>query len=289
MTTGGARIGNARADLHTHSSASDGLLAPAGLIRQASERGLSVLALTDHDTTLGLDEARRAGRELGVRVISGVELSTGVDEGQLHVLGYGFNERNPDLLTRLATLRASRAGRALAIIERLRELGVAIDAETARPTRPGESIGRPHIARAMVGAGHVGSVAEAFERYLGDGRPAYVASRRLTPEAAVQLIVEAGGVAVLAHPYSYPAFRERLPSLIAAGLQGIEVYYGEHSCQQIDEMERVADRRGLLAAGGSDYHGDIGSERRALGSARLPDDALARFLRRLDSGSALSD
>lgn len=289
MQAGTARKGSARADLHTHSTASDGLLAPADLIHQAFERGLSILALTDHDTTAGLDEATRAGRDLGVRVIAGVELSTDVELGQLHMLGYGFSVNDTTLSRTLASLRSSREDRARLILDRLSAVGIEIDAETIRPARPGESIGRPHVARAMVEGGHVESVREAFDRYIGEGQAAYVASRRLTPEAAVRLIVAAGGVPVMAHPYSFPAFRERLPALIEAGLQGIEVYYGEYTEEQQKELAGLAESHGLLTTGGSDFHGVSGPEARNLGGTSLPEPALERFLQRLDARPGRAD
>lgn len=289
MRAGSPRAGSARADLHMHSRASDGLLAPADLIRQAASRGLSIVALTDHDTTTGLQEAADAGERLGVRVIPGVELSTDVERGQLHVLGYGIDRRDPTLLATLESLRASRQERAQAIIEKLRELGVEIAPERVRPSQPGEAIGRPHIARAMIEGGSVRSIQEAFDRYIGDGGPAYVPSWRLTPEDAVRLVA-AGGIPVLAHPFSCPDFRERLPELIAAGLEGLEVYYGAHDAEQVSELEELAEKRDLLATGGSDFHGASEADRiRALGGVNVPERALERFLRRLERAGSKPD
>lgn len=290
MRAGSPRAGSARADLHMHSRASDGLLAPADLIRQAASRGLSIVALTDHDTTTGLQEAADAGERLGVRFIPGVELSTDVERGQLHVLGYGIDRRDPTLLATLESLRASRQERAQAIIEKLRELGVEIAPERVRPSQPGEAIGRPHIARAMIEGGSVRSIQEAFDRYIGDGGPAYVPSWRLTPEDAVRLVAAAGGIPVLAHPFSFPDFRERLPELIAAGLEGLEVYYGAHDAEQVSELEELAEKRDLLATGGSDFHGASEADRiRALGGVNVPERALERFLRRLERAGSKPD
>lgn len=281
--SGSMPLASGRADLHTHSNASDGLLAPAGLILRAAERGLSVVALTDHDTTAGLGEAMQAGERLGLRVVKGIELSTAVEHGQLHLLGYGIDPDDEALATTLAALRLSRESRAAKIVARLRELGMPLRSETLRPNRPGESIGRPHIARALVDAGYVASVADAFEHFIGDDGPAYVATRRLTPEEAVRLVIEAGGLAVLAHPLSAPDHVERLPGLIAAGLAGLEVYYGEYDAEQVRQLERLASDLDVLATGGSDYHGDDGRDERMLGSVELPHGVLARFLGRLDS------
>jgi 3',5'-nucleoside bisphosphate phosphatase len=289
VIAGTSRTGSARADLHTHSTASDGLLAPARLIQQASERGLSVLALTDHDTTMGLDEALAAGRRHGVRVIAGIELSTDVEHGQMHMLGYGIDRHEAGLLSTLEALRASRRARAQQIVDRLRALGIDVDPAAVRPTSSGEAVGRPHVARAMVAAGHVTSVREAFDRYIGEGRPAYVASRRLSPPDAARLIAKAGGIPVLAHPFTFPRFREEIPPLIDAGLQGIEVYYGEYTGLQIQELEDIADRYQLLKTGGSDYHGEGVRNGRGLGESPFPDHALERFLEHLDSLARSAD
>jgi predicted metal-dependent phosphoesterase TrpH len=274
------------ADLHTHSTASDGLLAPADLVRQAHRQGLSVLALTDHDTTLGLAEALAEGQRLGLRLVPGIELSASVDVGQVHVLGYCIATDAPELLETLARLRAARLTRAERILTRLRDLGLEVPAKTIVPSKDGAAIGRPHIARALVAAGYVSSVGEAFERLLGEGRPAYVASERLAPADAVALIRRASGLPVLAHPLSSPDFLERLPELISAGLGGLEVYYGEYTATQQQMLRAVADEHGLLATGGSDYHGPRFKEGRNLGSVALPDDVLVRFLAWCDGHGA---
>ncbi len=172
MSTNAAEAGSARADFHTHSTASDGTLTPADLVRQASRRGLSIIALTDHDTTGGLDQAITAGAELGVRVIPGIELSTDVTAGEVHMLGYGIDPRNRTLQDALAHYRQSRVERAERIIARLRDLGVDLPQGSVQPSSGDASIGRPHIARAMIEAGYVQSVTEAFDRYLGNDKPA---------------------------------------------------------------------------------------------------------------------
>jgi predicted metal-dependent phosphoesterase TrpH len=274
----------ARADLHTHSTASDGTLTPADLVHQAHGGGLSIIGLTDHDTTAGLAEATTAGQALGVRIIPGIELSTDVGAGEVHMLGYGIDPANTTLQTALVSYRQSRRERAERIIDRLRELGVDLPQGSVKATEGDASIGRPHIARAMIGAGYVESVSEAFDRYLGDGKPAYIASeRKPTPAEAIQLIRAAGGLPIHAHPFSSDAFPATLPDLIAAGLAGIEVYYAEYTPEQRQELARIAAKYELLATGGSDYHGERFKERRDLGSVTLPADVLRRFLARLDS------
>jgi predicted metal-dependent phosphoesterase TrpH len=244
-----------RADLHTHSTASDGSIAPADLIRQAFERGLSILALTDHDTTLGVPEAVAAGDRFGVRVIAGIELSTDVERGEIHLLGYAIDPMSAELQVTLARLRDARQGRLTRMLQRLHQLGYPLPEDSVRPASDAASTGRAHVARAMVAAGYVDSVGEAFDRFLGQGRPAYVASERLSPEDAVRLVQRAGGLPVLAHPFSYREFESRLPALIEAGLEGIEVYYGEYDAARRGQLAALARRHGLLATGGSDYHG----------------------------------
>lgn len=275
--------GAARADLHTHSTASDGTLTPADLVRQASRRGLTILALTDHDTTSGLAEAISTGEVLGVRVIPGIELSTDVRAGEVHMLGYGIDPGSEPLQEALTRYRQARLERAERIIARLRELGVDLPEGSVKASAGDASVGRPHIARAMIAAGYVQSVSEAFDRYLGNDKPAYIASeRKPTPSEAIRLILAAGGLPVHAHPFTFECFPESLPELVEAGLAGIEVYYAEYSPERREMLALIAAEHGLLATGGSDYHGEKFKERRDLGSVELPTMALRRFLDRLD-------
>lgn len=284
MSTPAASGASAHADLHTHSTASDGTLAPADLVRQAHRRGLSILGLTDHDTTAGLAEATATGKALGVRVIPGIELSTDVSAGEVHMLGYGVDPDDDTLQTALASYRQSRRERAERIIERLRELGVDLPEGSVKAPEGDASIGRPHIARAMIVAGYVETISEAFDRYLGDGKPAYIASeRKPTPVEAIRLIRAAGGLPIHAHPFSSVEFPATLPDLITAGLAGIEVYYAEYTPERRRELARIAAEYNLLATGGSDYHGERFKERRDLGSVELPADVVRRFLARLDA------
>ncbi len=283
MSTQPAEPGAARADLHTHSTASDGSLTPADLVHQASRRGLSIIALTDHDTTSGLDEAISTGSRLGVRVVPGIELSTDVTDGEVHMLGYGIDPGNSTLQDTLAYYRESRVERAGRIIARLRDLGVHLPDGSVRASSGDASIGRPHIARAMIEAGYVSTVSEAFDRYLGNDKPAYIASeRKPTPTEAIQLILAAGGLPVHAHPHTSGTFPESLPELIAAGLAGIEVYYAEYDQAQRENLAQIAARYGLLATGGSDYHGEQFKARRDLGSVELPAAVLQHFLQSID-------
>jgi predicted metal-dependent phosphoesterase TrpH len=273
------------ADLHTHSNASDGQLAPADLLQQAARRGLSILALTDHDTTLGLPEAAAAARTLGIRFIPGIELSTDVERGEIHILGYGVDPHNGTLQGTLARLRESRETRIERMLDRLKQQGIALPRDQIHASAAGASVGRPHIARAMIAAGYVSSVSEAFARYLDKGKPAYIAAERLTPVEAVRLIHETGGLPVHAHPLSSPDFPGSLPALIDAGLVGLESFYGEYSASQRKQIARVAAQHGLLPTGGSDFHGMGFKEGRDLGGVTLPEEVIDRFLARLDSRS----
>ena len=289
MSTQPAEHGAARADLHTHSTASDGTLAPADLVRQASRRGLTILALTDHDTTSGLAEAIATGEELGVRVVPGIELSTDVSAGEVHMLGYGIDPGSESLQSALARYRHARRERAEKIVSRLRELGVDPPEGSVQASASDAALGRPHIARAMIAAGYVQTVSEAFDRFLGNDKPAYIASeRKPTPAEAIALIRAAGGLPVHAHPFTSDDFPGSLPTLIDAGLAGIEVYYAEYTLDRRETLARIAAIHGLLATGGSDYHGEQFKQRRDLGSIDLPADVLQRFLQRLDNSTSPS-
>lgn len=267
-----------RADLHTHSTASDGNLAPADLVRQASERGLSILALTDHDTTLGLADACRAGELRGVYVIRGIELSTDVPSGEIHILGYGIDPAHDELQSTIARLRDASLSRIDRMVARLAELGYRLPEGSVHPSADGASIGRPHVARAMIAAGYVASVGEAFDRFLGRGQPAYIKRERQQPAEAVALVRRAGGLPVLAHPGTVAELDVALPELINAGLAGLECYYGEYTDDQRRALAAVATQHGLLATGGSDYHGEGFRAGRELGGVDIPQAGLDRFL-----------
>lgn len=266
------------ADFHTHSTASDGTLAPGELIEESVRRGLSHVALTDHDTVAGVAEAVTAGQRLSVAVIPGVELSAHVRRGELHILGYGIDPAHPKLLEQLERLRDARTSRAATIVERLAEHGIQIEPDELEQREPGESVGRPHIARALVSAGHAKSVQEAFDVYLTPGQPAYVPSALLEPQDAIRLIRESGGLAVMAHPFSVPDPDVLAPKLVEFGLAGLECFYGEYTPAQRAALAELAERHGLLKTGGSDYHGPAFREGRELGSVRLPVDVIEAFL-----------
>lgn len=188
-----------RADLHTHTTASDGTLSPAELVREAAAVGLQILAVTDHDTTDGIQQAQEEARRCGLELVPGVELSTDTAGAEVHILGYFVDWRDPEFTALLRRMREDRVERAREMVRRLNRLGLPLTFDDVARQADG-AVGRPHVARALVAAGYVSSFEEAFTRYLARGRPAYVERRRFTPEEAVEVVLRAGGVPVLAHP-----------------------------------------------------------------------------------------
>lgn len=247
------------ADLHTHSTASDGQLTPDELVRAAARAGLKALAVTDHDTLDGLDEAEPAGRGEGIEIVPGVEINTDAIGAEVHVLGYYLDRSDPDLNVLLGRLRDNRLRRGEEMVRRLRQIGFDISWDRVRELAQGGVIGRPHVAKTLEEAGCVRTVREAFERLLSPGCPGYVPHLKLKPGEAVREIRKAGGVAVLAHPGQLLDRVEGLAGLvgelIADGLQGLEVYHPDHDRDTSARLAALACSLGLLVTGGSDYHG----------------------------------
>jgi predicted metal-dependent phosphoesterase TrpH len=254
-------------DLHTHSTASDGSRAPADVVRAARESGLSAIALTDHDTIAGLSEAMDAGRAAGVRVVPGVELSAVEGQDETHLLGLHLRDAAP-IERRLDELRLMRRSRGEAIVRRLNELGVRISFDDVLAEAAGAALGRPHIARALVNEGWATDIRDAFDRYLGNGRPACVPKERLAIREAIGIIHGAGGIAVLAHP-GQSGTRKRIESLVAEGLDGVEVRHPSHSSEDAARLSALVDYFGLVPSGGSDWHG-MAEGNRVLGAMRIP-------------------
>jgi predicted metal-dependent phosphoesterase TrpH len=246
-------------DLHAHTTASDGDHAPTALVRHAAAIGLSAIAVTDHDTTAGVAEALQAGKDYGVEVVPGIELSAEVEKGQCHLLGYGIDPASPLLRERLREVLENRASRNEKIVGKLRDLGFDVSLEEIRAVAGGEVVARPHFARVLINKGYVGSVQEAFDLYLAKGAKAYVDRDRLTPEEAISLLHTAGGVAVLAHPNNLKRDEEEtaveIARLQSLGLDGIEARYNRHTPEDTARYLALAERRGLLTTGGSDFHG----------------------------------
>jgi predicted metal-dependent phosphoesterase TrpH len=254
-------------DLHTHSTASDGSRPAREVVRAAHEVGLAAIALTDHDTVAGLAEADAEGRSLGVRVVAGVELSAVEGDVETHLLGLHLSDVNR-LAARLGELRTMRLSRAERIVTRLNELGVKVSMEDVLAQSAGGAVGRPHIARALVNDGWATDLRDAFDRYLGNGRAAYVPKDRLPMQEAIAMIHDAGGVAVLAHPGA-SGTRARIEALVAHGLDGVEVRHPSHSHEDVVRLQALVDHFHLVPSGGSDWHG-VPEGGRALGGMRIP-------------------
>ncbi|WP_338540129.1 PHP domain-containing protein [Paenibacillus tundrae] len=251
---------NGRCDLHTHSQASDGMQSPTANVELAKHKGLAAVALTDHDTVAGVAEALRAGEELGIKVVAGVEISTRAGGRDIHVLGYYVNIEDKTFLERLRNLREAREERNHRIIAKLQELGLAISWQEVieglgRPLEPDESIGRPHMADVLVNKGYATDMRDAFDRYLAEGKPGFVSVPRVAPEEACRWIREAGGAAVIAHPGLYGNDELVREIIQNSKPDGIEVFHADHDLAEERKYADLALEFGLIQTGGSDYHG----------------------------------
>jgi hypothetical protein len=256
-----------------HSTASDGSRAPSDVVREAKRIGLAAIALTDHDTLNGIPDAVATGRELGVRVVAGIELSAVENDVETHILGLHLSDTR-EMEAELVALREMRRSRAARIVDRLNALGVRIELTAVLEQAAGGAVGRPHIARAMIAEGWAVDFRDAFERYLGNNRPAYVAKDRLPMADAISLIHRAGGLAILAHPAS-GGTRDRIAALAQDGLDGVEVRHPSHSSEDIARLSALVDHFSLVPSGGSDWHG-AAEGARTLGMMRVPADWLHR-------------
>jgi hypothetical protein len=260
-------------DLHMHSTASDGALAPAAVVAAASRAQLSAIALTDHDTVDGLPEALRAGAEAGIRVIAGVELSAVWDEKEIHLLGLHL-ERLDAIAGPLARFQGERHARAEQMVEKLNKQNVTITMDDVLAQSAGGAVGRPHVARALIAAGWVRDQREAFDRYLGFGRSAYVAKPFLSAGDAIAMVHEAGGIAVYAHPGG-EGRRDKVEALAGQGLDGLEVRHPSHSADDIARLGALTDHFKLVPSGGSDWHGAPEGPR-TIGAMKVPGEWLER-------------
>ena len=266
-------------DLHTHTTASDGRLAPADLVARASGAGVTVLSVTDHDTTSAADAAAAACAARGIEFVPGIEITAVVAGADVHVLGYFMDTRSAALVTFLSEQRENRVDRVRQMIARLAANGVALDAEAILApglADPSMAVGRPWIARALVAAGHVPSMDVAFDRWLQRGRPAFVPRTGATPEQVFSRIHEAGGIASLAHPV-HVEHDEWLPGFAEAGLDALEAYHTDHDRAATDRYLALAARLRLSVTGGSDFHGDDSHGGRGPGSVSLPRDAFEKL------------
>lgn len=272
-----------RVDLHLHSTASDGRLSPAEVVRKSAQAGLTVIALTDHDTVAGIPPALEAAEAYpGLRMIPGVEINTDVPTGEAHILGYFIDYAHPELEASLVRMRHSRHERAQQMIARLKKLGLPIEWERVREIASTDAIGRPHVAMALLEKGYVTSIKEAFTRYIGQGGLAYVERAKMSPVEAVELILRARGLPVLAHPLTISNPETMVGELTAKGLVGIEAYYGSYTTAEINRLVSLAEKHGLIATGGSDYHGLDANTETPIGGAPVPIKAAEQLIARAE-------
>jgi predicted metal-dependent phosphoesterase TrpH len=269
-------------DLHIHTTESDGTLTPSQVVRYAKEKGLKAVAITDHDTIHGNEEAIKEGVNEGVEVIPGVEISVDYSPGTMHMLGYFITTEDPILNEKLTLLQDSRADRNPRIIEKLNKLGLSLTYDEVVQVSGGGQVGRPHMAQVLMKKGYTKSIKEAFDKYLGKGAPAYLDKFRLSAVEAITMITDAGGIPVLAHPFtldckSSDELDALVEKLVNQGLQGLEVYYSEHDERKTSSYKLLAKRYNLAITGGSDFHGknikgiDLGTGR---GKLKIPYTAL---------------
>lgn len=256
------------ADLHLHTIFSDGTYTPEELIRETSRRRISTIAVVDHDTVGGIASCIEKGIVKDIEVIPGIELTAEYEGAEIHILGYLIDFKNQPLIEKLNTLKENRIQRIHEIVEKLNAMGISFQAGSVFALAGDGTVGRLHIARAMVKEGLVGSIAEAFAKYIGDKCPAYVCGFRLTPYEAIKLIKDSGGVSVLAHPYTLSR-DELIPIFVDYGIRGLEAYYPEHSQSMVNFYLDLAKKYNLLVTGGSDCHGSAKPEVR-IGSIRVP-------------------
>jgi hypothetical protein len=272
-----------RVDLHLHSKFSDGLNTPTELVRMAVAKGLAAVSLADHDSLDGVNEAFAAGRESGVEVISGVELSCEFKGRDLHVLGYGVVPDHAGFEAMLKRFRETRHKRGLEIIEKLNAMGVPIDAEEVFKKSGEGSLGRPHIAAVLREKGVVSTPTEAFDKYIAEGGPAYVPKYKMSPAEAARHIRTARGLAFIAHPGIFLENIDELYTLIDEGFDGIEIYHPKHNGATTRQLRAIAEKHGLLVSGGSDFHGFSGRDL-PLGALDVPYEVFEKIKQRLRHG-----
>ena len=270
-------------DLHLHTNYSDVALSPRQIVQLCYDRGLRAIAITDHDTTYGLMEAKAHASKLGMKLINGIELGTQFMEDEVHILGYGGDFQDPGFQEKLSTFRNGRLIRGKKIVAKLSEIGLKVTWEQVETIAHDASVGRPHIAMALVQSGYSKNIKEAFTNYLNVDAPGFVPREMTTPIEAVKILKENGSVPVLAHPLlsntksgrkSIKNLDDLLPEICQAGLAGIEVFYGDYSSTQISYLSKIAEKYSLIKCGGSDYHnsenpydphpGDVGPPRQSL-------------------------
>ena len=264
-----------RADLHVHTTASDGSLTPREVVRLAGDLGIDVIAITDHDCVDGIPAAlQEAERFPSVRVVPGVEMGTDVHGNEVHVLGYFVDHTAADFTSTLKRLRDSRVVRAKKMVDKLNEMGLGIPWQRVERMAGSGAVGRPHIAEVMLEEGHISSYREAFSNYIGRNGPAYVEREKLTPVEVVELLCQAKGLPVLGHPADIAGLEELISALQRVGLVGLEVYYAGYSQKVVQYLASVARKHGLVATGGSDYHGRDTANETPMGGVRVPPECV---------------
>lgn len=276
-------------DLHLHTTASDGRLAPEEVVRLAAGRGLTVIAITDHDSVEGVLPALEAATAFPpLRVIPGVEINTDAPSGAVHILGYFMDYEDMEFQSGLKVLRHSRELRAKKMIAKLDGLGVHVDWQRVQELAAGGSMGRPHIAQVMLENGHISSFEEAFIKYIGRRGPAYVTRVRLSPVEAVQMVVRAGGLPVLAHPADINNLEALVVKLKGVGLVGLEAYYNGYRRSTVQRLVGLAKNHALLTSGGSDFHGLGGADETPIGGVEVPFDCARRLIALADEREVLT-
>jgi predicted metal-dependent phosphoesterase TrpH len=244
-------------DLHNHTTASDGLLTPAQLVKWGAQKGLVAIGVTDHDTTDGIQGAIEAGRGFGVEIVPGIELSTQIGDNEIHMLGYYIDIHSIEFQEEIEELKEDRYSRSIKMIDKLRQIyKISISLEEVMEKSGNRAIARPHIGRVLVDKGIVKDLNQAFEIYIGNDCPAYVPRKNITPKQGIEIIKKAGGVPVLAHP-GLIKNQSLIEDIIHCGIKGIEVYHSKHTSRQSAYLKTIADKNCLIVTGGSDCHGDL--------------------------------
>jgi 3',5'-nucleoside bisphosphate phosphatase len=272
-----------KADLHIHTTASDGVLSPTRTVEEAKRVGLAALAITDHDTIEGLEEGITAGKANGIEVVPAIELSTSMGPIEIHILGYFLDWHCVKLRQTLTGLQEARLERGKKMVEKLQALGVPVTLDRVLEIAGSGSIGRPHIAVAICETGMAMTIHAAFGRYLVRGAPAFVERYKISPFEAVSLIADAGGVACLAHPNKSKR-DDLIPDLVKSGLRALEVYHSDHTAEVSRRYQALARRYGLIVTGGSDAHGFDPKCNKTIGSVRVPMDAVIALREASNSG-----
>lgn len=278
---------NSRADLHLHTTASDGRLTPAEIVRKAYSLGVAIIAITDHDTVDGIEPALEEARNIpGIKLLPGVEISTYYDKGEAHILGYSINHHSEELLDKLQAFKLSRKERARKMVEKLNKMGMDVEWSRIEEIARGSTVGRPHVAQGLLERGYISTMKEAFDKYIGYGGPAYVERIKTTPAEAVEMILRTGGLPVLAHPLFSPEAEELIKELLPHGLAGLEVYYDGYTEEEKKLLAGWADKYRLLATGGSDYHGLDETSETMIGDSGMPLEMALRLIERAEGHKA---